>query len=134
MLRHTVFKYFTKLYLNTSIVLARACLRVCVCVCVKERDREREKYRDRERQRERGGREEENRRSVLQGMLQKTHFNFCISEVKNSKSIFWRSVNEIFALPLCYAAQIGSELPTFRDNLSVSFSRQKQSKKNASST
>jgi len=110
---------------------------VCVCVCEREREREREREKnietERERQRERG-REEENRSSVLQGMLQKTHFNFCISEVKNSKSIFWRSVNEIFALPLCYAAQIGSELPTFRDNLSVSFSRQKQSKKNASST
>jgi hypothetical protein len=32
-------------------------------------------------------------------------------------------VNEIFALVGCYAAQIGSQLPTFRDNLSVPSSR-----------
>jgi hypothetical protein len=33
---------------------------------------------------------------------------------------FCRCVNEIFALLGCYAAYIGSELPTFRDYLSNS--------------
>jgi len=51
---------------------------------------------------------EENRLSVLQGILPKTHFNFWISEVKNSKLSFRRGVNEIFALLLCYAAYTGS--------------------------
>jgi hypothetical protein len=34
-------------------------------------------------------------------------------------SVFRRGINEIFALLGCYAAQIGSYLPTFRDNPSV---------------
>ena len=40
---------------------------------------------------------------------------------------FRRGVNEIFGLPRCYAAFTGRYLPTFRDNLSVPFSRMKQS-------
>jgi len=37
-------------------------------------------------------------------------------------------MNKIFALHGCYATLIRSELPTFRDNLSVPSSRVKQSK------
>ena len=43
-------------------------------------------------------------------------------------------VDEIFALLECVAASIGTQLPTFRDNLSVPYSRLKQSKKNAGNT
>jgi hypothetical protein len=42
--------------------------------------------------------------------------------------------NEIFALLRRYSTQIGSLLPTFRNNLSVLLSRVKQSKKNAGNT
>jgi hypothetical protein len=40
-------------------------------------------------------------------------------------SSFHHCVNEIFALLECYAAYIGSYLPTFRNNLSVLSSRVK---------
>ena len=45
-------------------------------------------------------------------------------------SSFRRGLNEIFALLRSYATQIGSKLPTFRNNLSVPFSSVKQYKKN----
>ena len=41
-----------------------------------------------------------------------------------------RRLNEIFPLLECYTEQIGSYLPTFRDNLSVQFSVVTQYKKN----
>jgi len=43
---------------------------------------------------------------------------------------FRRCVNEIWSLLGCYAAQIGSLLSTFGDNLLVPSSRVKQAKKN----
>ena len=43
---------------------------------------------------------------------------------------FRRGLNEMFALLRCYAAQIGSKLPTFRNNLPVPSSSVKQYKKN----
>jgi hypothetical protein len=42
------------------------------------------------------------------------------------------SIAEVFALLGCYAAYVGSCLPTFRDCLSIPYSRIKQSKKSSS--
>jgi hypothetical protein len=65
------------------------------------------------------------------------YFNFLSHEMALGKSesvcvmsVFRRGVNEIFALLGCYTALIHSYLRKFQDNLSVSSSRVKQSKKN----
>ena len=52
------------------------------------------------------------------------------ANIKESK-LYSKGKNQILALLRCYAAEIGSLLSTFRNNLSVPSSRVKQSKKNA---
>jgi len=58
------------------------------------------------------------------------HDNKTLGPVSDNEviSVFLRDVNEIFALSGFFAAQGGSAIPTFRENLSVLSSRVRQFK------
>ena len=58
---------------------------------------------------------------TLQTLPDLSNSNYAISG-------FRRDVNEIYALLGYYAAHTGNSVPTFRDNISISFLRVKNSK------